>query len=200
MTNFSKTCTNILNVFGRADLWNDYDWNAFKWGDGTADLPIRFTKVIDNTVTPDTTIPIKIFVKVVDNSVTPTSDMVKYFSKVVDNAITPTSDMVKYAIKVIDNSITPASDMVLYFVKVIDNATSVDTDMVMVFTKILDNDLAVTADMVSESLQEPNGWYYVFTGDATNIEDKVTTTYASGAGNSAASWGSLVEGNATSWS
>ncbi len=199
MANFTTTCLNTLNVFGRSDQWNDYNWNAFIWGDGTADLPIRFIKVIDNSIAPDTTIPIKITIKVIDNAITPTSDMVKYAIKVVDNSLTPTSDMVKYAVKVIDNALPVDSDSVRYYVKVIDNSITPDNDIVKTYVVVIDNTIDTDIDMYLESLQEPNGWYYVFPGDATNIENRVRATYISGT-TSASGWLSLTAGNGTSWS
>lgn len=57
MANFSKTISNVVNAFGAApsDKWAEYNWNAFKWGDGTNDLQVLINHFsIDNTVTFDT--------------------------------------------------------------------------------------------------------------------------------------------------
>lgn len=197
MADFSTTCLNSLNVFGTADRWNAYNWNAFIWGDGTADLETRTTKVIDNSVTV-TSDDVRYIFKVIDNAITPASDVVKYLVHYIDSSITPTSDVVKYSVKVIDNTLAPVSDVVKIIVKVMDDGFSVDSDMVVVFTKVLDNDLAMVADMYLESLQEPNGWYYVFTGDATNIENRVNTAYASRT-SMASAWTQVVA-SATTWS
>lgn len=42
MTQFNFTVSERVNVFGVAptDVWNAYLWNAFKWGEGTAPLPL----------------------------------------------------------------------------------------------------------------------------------------------------------------
>ena len=40
MANFSKTISNSINTFagGPSSLWNSYNWGAFRWGEGTADI------------------------------------------------------------------------------------------------------------------------------------------------------------------
>jgi hypothetical protein len=46
------TVTNSLRVFGNgpSSLWNAYNWNAFKWGEGTAKIPMVFRHLV--TVDP----------------------------------------------------------------------------------------------------------------------------------------------------
>lgn len=50
MANFNITINNQINTFGPAptNKWNDYNWNAFTWGEGNQDLPVTEIKVIDN--------------------------------------------------------------------------------------------------------------------------------------------------------
>lgn len=52
------TVTNSVNLFGIApsNKWNDYNWDEFLWGEGTADLITETTKVIGGTITGDTAI------------------------------------------------------------------------------------------------------------------------------------------------
>ncbi len=78
MAAFSITVTNRLNVFGAApsDLWNSYAWNAFKWGDGTADLGTRVVKLVANNM-----------------AVSSDSALVLYFIKLISNALMVTGDM-----------------------------------------------------------------------------------------------------------
>lgn len=45
MTAFTATFSAAVRCFGGAatDKWADYNWNAFKWAQGTNTLPFRFT-------------------------------------------------------------------------------------------------------------------------------------------------------------
>lgn len=63
-------------MFGLAptNAWNAWNWDEFLWGEGTADMPIIFTKVVDSTVTPD-------------------DDIVKYQTKVIDSDLSISGDM-----------------------------------------------------------------------------------------------------------
>lgn len=40
MADHTKSVTNSVNLFGGspASLWNQYNWNAFKWGEGTTTM------------------------------------------------------------------------------------------------------------------------------------------------------------------
>ena len=53
MTDHSITVANSLNLFGVApsDKWNAYAWNAFLWGEGTADLGVAVVHLISNSLT-----------------------------------------------------------------------------------------------------------------------------------------------------
>lgn len=70
------TIANSLRVFGIAptDNWAAWNWNAFLWGEGTADLGITFIKMIQNSVTPDTAIG-KTFTKMIENAMAVAADM-----------------------------------------------------------------------------------------------------------------------------
>ena len=78
MAAFTITVTNRLNLFGPAgtDLWNAYNWNAFKWGEGTKDLTTTTRKVVTNTLTP-----------------TDLFSEQTYFAIAIANAFSPASDM-----------------------------------------------------------------------------------------------------------
>ncbi len=56
MTQFNATITERINVFGvgPSSKWNEYNWNAFKWGEGTNQIPTRiFANVaVIATITP----------------------------------------------------------------------------------------------------------------------------------------------------
>jgi hypothetical protein len=73
---YNITISNSLNLFGPApsDKWNQYNWNAFLWGEGTNDLVELVFKVISESITPDTTVT-KIPLRIIENSISPTSDM-----------------------------------------------------------------------------------------------------------------------------
>lgn len=52
VTAYQITVTNTLRAFGNgpSSLWNAYNWNAFKWGEGTAKIPMVFRHLV--TVDP----------------------------------------------------------------------------------------------------------------------------------------------------
>lgn len=76
MTAYSMTVTNSVNMFGIAppNMWNDYQWGAFLWGEGTADLITRTTKVLANSVAGASAV-YKTPMHVISNSLTPSADM-----------------------------------------------------------------------------------------------------------------------------
>lgn len=177
MTDFNKTCTNTLNVFGTADNWNAWNWNAFIWGDGTADLEVKVLKILDNTITVTDTDVIKIFTKLALNTITVTdADVIKIIVKLAANTLTPTNDV---ASPVIFNYLYP------------------DSEVIRLFTITVTNEVTPTADMQCESLQDPRGYYYVFPGGSTNAENRVSSTYTAGTDPSA-SWTSNTV--TTTWS
>lgn len=55
MADFTKNISNTVNVFGMSptSLWGDYNWNAFKWGEGTQSLAVNVTHLISESITPD---------------------------------------------------------------------------------------------------------------------------------------------------
>lgn len=55
MTAFIKTITCSVNIFGvsPSDKWNQYNWAAFKWGEGTNDTAVYVNHVLGNTLTLD---------------------------------------------------------------------------------------------------------------------------------------------------
>jgi hypothetical protein len=80
VADYSISISNSLNLFGPApsDLWNAYAWNAFLWGEGTEDLQVIVTKVIENTsgVILDSSVSISLSIYLsISNSLTPESDM-----------------------------------------------------------------------------------------------------------------------------
>jgi hypothetical protein len=77
LADLSITVSNQLNVFGAApsDKWGAFNWNAFTWGDGTADLGVHVVKLISETLTPDSAMGGFSVVMLVSDSLTPTSEM-----------------------------------------------------------------------------------------------------------------------------
>lgn len=55
MADFSKTISNSVNLFGGSptSLWNAWNWNAFRWGEGTADLPVAVMHLIGESLSLD---------------------------------------------------------------------------------------------------------------------------------------------------
>lgn len=51
MTAFSVTMSASVVMFGGAptDKWGDYNWNAFKWGEGTATIPKNVRMLVNTT-------------------------------------------------------------------------------------------------------------------------------------------------------
>lgn len=76
MAAFTITITNSINLFGPApsNKWNQYSWNSFKWGEGTNGLPKDVAKVVDNSLTLDSSVG-KTAKKTVTNALTVTVDM-----------------------------------------------------------------------------------------------------------------------------
>lgn len=76
MANLTKTITNSVNTFGGiTDLWGSWNWNAFKWGEGTADLPVAVIHLITNTLTPTETIAGFQVEHLISESLAPGSEM-----------------------------------------------------------------------------------------------------------------------------
>jgi hypothetical protein len=58
MAEFNATVSETLRVFGVApsNKWGDYAWNAFLWGEGTAQVPVYvFTGVSESQSSGDST-------------------------------------------------------------------------------------------------------------------------------------------------
>lgn len=82
MTNFSQTITNVLAPVGggTVNLWNRYNWNAFKWGSGS--LVRGIGKLIsESTSLPDTSISKQTYHWLNPESITPTEQYSKNVTK-----------------------------------------------------------------------------------------------------------------------
>jgi hypothetical protein len=78
VADFTVTIANSLNVFGPApsNKWNAWAWNAFRWGEGTADLAVSVGKVIGNSLAlSDSATPVTAFFVNVSATLTLASDM-----------------------------------------------------------------------------------------------------------------------------
>ncbi len=51
MTEFNVTVAESVNVFGGSpsSKWGDYNWNAFKWGEGTTEAPFGVVTPVSET-------------------------------------------------------------------------------------------------------------------------------------------------------
>lgn len=98
MADHNISISNSLNTFGPApsDKWNDWNWNAFKWGEGTEDLQV-FVNLIVNT-----------------SSLSPTSEMYFGFMHMLDigsTALTSSVDPYLYTGITIGNDLSVLADM-----------------------------------------------------------------------------------------
>lgn len=77
MADFNITISNRLNCFGAAptDKWGAHNWNAFLWGEGTADLVVLVNKII------------------ISESLTLTDAWTKSLSHLISETLTPLADM-----------------------------------------------------------------------------------------------------------
>ena len=78
MADHNITISNSLNTFGLApsNKWNDWNWNAFLWGEGTEDMQVLVQKLIEEAVTFDSAVTTQFSVYVIiSNSLTPDADM-----------------------------------------------------------------------------------------------------------------------------
>lgn len=77
MANLTITITNSIRCFGPApsDKWNAYNWNAFKYGEGTVDLAVNVGKFLSNSITTDNALTIVTNInKVITNTIAMTSE------------------------------------------------------------------------------------------------------------------------------
>ncbi len=109
MADHNITISNSLNTFGPAptDLWNEWNWNAFKWGEGTADLQV-FVNLIVNTsaLAPSSAVELfwNFYISIADASLVLDSSVTPYFYTSINiaNTLTPVADM--YAESLTDGS------------------------------------------------------------------------------------------------
>jgi hypothetical protein len=76
MANFAITISNYVNTFGGiTNKWNAFNWGAFLWGQGTADLPVDVMHVISEAIAPDSAINQKDLEFFLQETLSTTSDM-----------------------------------------------------------------------------------------------------------------------------
>lgn len=78
MADFTITISNSVNTFGPApsNKWEAFEWNAFAWGEGTADLATDTHKVFGETIAlADSITAEAAFVISISNALAPTADM-----------------------------------------------------------------------------------------------------------------------------
>jgi hypothetical protein len=72
----SITVSSSFRVFGDTSRWQAYNWQAFKWGDGTRDLEVNPTKVVDNSLAPtDNSLTEVLWSRTIENSMAVNADM-----------------------------------------------------------------------------------------------------------------------------
>lgn len=76
MADFTKTISNSVNTFGGiTNKWNERNWGAFKWGEGTNDLPVDVMHLISEALAPDSGISERVVLHLISESLSPTSDI-----------------------------------------------------------------------------------------------------------------------------
>ncbi len=81
MADFTITIRNSMNMFGGSpsSLWGSWNWAAFKWGEGTADLPVEITHLISEALVLDSAIGGFEVNHVISEALGLSSDMVSEF-------------------------------------------------------------------------------------------------------------------------
>lgn len=76
MADFTITILNSINTFaGITNKWNEWNWGFFKWGEGTADLPVAVVKLISETLTPSDALVQLAPDKLISETLSPTGDL-----------------------------------------------------------------------------------------------------------------------------
>lgn len=94
MTAFSKTVTNSLRTFGGgpSSLWHSYNWNAFKWGEGTATVPHQVRHLITTSFSPlSSMLGFRVVHLLTNQAFAPLSSVNFRFARVVVNALSTDS-------------------------------------------------------------------------------------------------------------
>lgn len=97
MTAHSKTITNSIRAFGGSppSLWNAYNWNGFKWAEGTVKVPFRFTHLVPvEPLAPTSARYFRLTKMLGAETITLGSSVNFYLSKLISNTLSPSSDMV----------------------------------------------------------------------------------------------------------
>lgn len=189
MADATMVIANAFNLFGLApsDLWNAYNWNAFKWGEGTADSIQYINKNIANTSTYDSSLA-KNTDKNIANTATYDSAVAKNTDKAIANTATYDSSLVKKTDKNIANTSTYDSALAKSTIKLIEDAFIPDSDVEADPAKVISNDLSFGGDLSSEVLQDGTQvWDYVFVKPSINAKDRSTATFTS-ATNGSTAW------------
>ncbi len=109
-----------------------------------------------------------------------------------------TTDLDIQVIKVIDSTASPTSDDVRYILHVVnDEGTALTSDISRLIFAYVDSSISLGADMALETLQESNGYFYLFPDRVSNAENRASTAYTSGTV-SAATW-TQIAAVSTAW-
>ncbi len=202
MTAFSKTVTNSLNFFGcPSDKWQAFNWNAFIWGSGTADLPVQVRHLVTNALSPTEDSIGHAVRHLVTNALAPTEDSVGHAVRhLVTNTLTPTEDSVGHAVRhLVTNTLTVTEDEAGFrVIKLIANTLALTASDAENFIKIVQNALAMAEDVSGLYVQDPNGYLKVFPEGVANAHLQSVPTWAAGT-KTAAGWATAAAA-ATIWS
>lgn len=97
MADFTQTITNAVRCFGLgpSSKWNSYAWNAFKWGDGTADIKTDVRHLLTaQTITPSDGFAQKKIYHLLDGEILGVTDaLYRSYNYVISEALSVVGDM-----------------------------------------------------------------------------------------------------------
>lgn len=96
MADLTQTVTNSVNVFGGGgtSLWAAYNWNAFKWGEGTVPFVFQVTHLLAETLSPTSARSAADATHLVQDSYSGLdSVIIREAGPTISESLAPTSDM-----------------------------------------------------------------------------------------------------------
>lgn len=183
MSDFVKTITNQINLFGPAvsTKWGQTNFDTFvfgtsKWGEGTS-LLTQFQKIVDFSSFTVTNTVSKTPGKYLSDSVTATNVVYKDPEKFIFNSQVVTNAIYKEPVKLFAESVV-ASFFVLYkdFDKVVENQLNPTTDILREVEHTIYNSFAVSGDLSCEK-KYIGDWAYIFVNSA-NAENRGISSWS----------------------
>ena len=97
MTAYSITVSNSLRTFGGgpSSKWAEYNWNAFKWGEGTNDFPQNIRHLLTTSpLVPTSAMPgFTVRHKLTAQTLVPDTGITYRYARAIANSLSPTSDV-----------------------------------------------------------------------------------------------------------